>query len=46
LLYRASRGIPRLVARLLREALMLAHEQDKNFVDDAVMEAVLDEEDL
>ena len=46
LLFRASRGIPRQVARLLREALMLAHEQDKNFVDDVVMEAVLDEEDF
>jgi general secretion pathway protein A len=46
LLFRASRGIPRRVAHLVREALMLAHEQNKNFVDDAVMEAVLDEEEL
>jgi MSHA biogenesis protein MshM len=46
LLFRASRGIPRLVSRLTREALMLAHEQDKNFVDDAILESVLDEEQL
>ncbi|MHC4867263.1 MAG: ExeA family protein [Planctomycetota bacterium] len=46
LLFRASRGIPRRVSHLVREALMLAHEQDKNFVDDAVMEVVLDEEEL
>ena len=46
LLFRASNGIPRRVSRLLREALMLAHEQDKNFVDDTIVEAVLDEDDL
>lgn len=45
LLFRASHGIPRRVSRLLREALTLAHEQDKSFVDDIVLEAVLDEED-
>jgi type II secretory pathway predicted ATPase ExeA len=46
LLFRASRGIPRRVSYLVREALMMAQEQDKSFVDDAVMEAVLDQEDL
>ena len=46
LLFRASRGIPRRVSHLVREALMLAHEQDKNFVDDAVMEAILDDEEM
>lgn len=45
LLFRASHGIPRNLARLLREALMLAHEQDKSFVDDTMVEAVLDEEE-
>ena len=45
LLFRASHGIPRRVSRLLREALMLAHEQDKTFVDDTHVEAVLDEEE-
>lgn len=46
LLFRASRGVPRRVAYLLREALMLAHERDKSFVDDSILEAVLDEEEL
>lgn len=44
LLFRASHGIPRRLACLLREALMLAHEQDKSFVDDTIVEAVLDGE--
>lgn len=46
LLFRASRGVPRRAAWLLKEALMAAHDQDKNFVDDAILEAILDEEDL
>jgi type II secretory pathway predicted ATPase ExeA len=46
LLFRASRGLPRRVSHLVREALMLAHEQDKNFVDAAVLEAVLDQEEI
>ncbi|MFH0810264.1 MAG: AAA family ATPase [Pseudomonadota bacterium] len=46
LLFRASHGIPRRVSHLVREALLLAHEQDKNFVDDAILEAILDEEKL
>jgi type II secretory pathway predicted ATPase ExeA len=45
LLFRASRGVPRRVSYLLREALMLAHERDKGFVDDSILEAVLDEEE-
>ena len=45
LLFRASRGVPRRVALLLREALMLAHERDQGFVDDSILEAVLDEEE-
>ena len=45
LLFRASHGVPRRVAQLLREALMEAHERDKNFVDDTIVEAVLDEEE-
>ena len=46
LLFRASRGVPRRVAYLLREVLMLAHERDKSFVDDSIVEAVLDEEEI
>ena len=44
LLFRVSRGVPRRAAGLIREALMLAHEQQKAFVDDAIVEAVLDDE--
>jgi len=46
LLYRVSRGLPREAARLLRESLILAHEQDRSIVDDTVLERVLDEEKL
>lgn len=46
LLYRVSRGVPREAARLLREALILAHEQGRSMVDDTVLETVLDEEKL
>ena len=43
LLFRASRGVPRIAAKLLRAALRLAHEKDQHFVDDSVMEAAIDE---
>lgn len=46
MLFRVSRGVPRQAARLMREALIVAHEQNKNFIDDAVLETVLDEENL
>ncbi len=46
LLYRVSRGVPREAARLLRECLILAHEQDRSIVDDTLLETVLDEEKL
>ena len=45
-LFRTSRGVPRHAARLLRESLMLAHDQDKNFVDDAILESVLDDDEF
>jgi type II secretory pathway predicted ATPase ExeA len=44
LLFRVSRGMPREAFRLLREALILTHEQGRALVDDTVLEAVLDEE--
>lgn len=44
LLFRASGGQPRLLARLLQEALRLADERDKSFVDDTLVEAVLDDQ--
>lgn len=43
LLFRASRGVPRIAARLLRASLRHAHECDQSFVDENVLEAVLDE---
>jgi type II secretory pathway predicted ATPase ExeA len=43
LLFRASRGIPRMASKILRTALQLAHERDQNFIDDPVMEAAIDE---
>ncbi len=45
LLYRASGGLPRALARLLREALHLANERDKDFLDDTLVEAVLDDQE-
>ncbi len=44
LLFRASGGLPRTLARLVREALYLADERDQAFVADTLVEAVLDEQ--
>jgi MSHA biogenesis protein MshM len=43
LLFRASRGVVRIASRLLRAALRHAHERDMNFVDEHMLEAVIDE---
>ena len=45
LLFRASGGLPRTLARFLREALHLADEQDKSFIDDTIVEAVLEDQE-
>jgi len=45
LLFRASRGVPRRIAYLLREALYRCHEHNQNFLDDTTLEIVLDEEE-
>ena len=42
LLFRSSRGVPRVASRLLRAALREAHERNQNFVDDPTMEAAID----
>ena len=42
LLFRSSRGVPRLASKLLRAALREAHERNQNFVDDPTMEAAID----
>lgn len=44
LLFRVSRGVPREAFRLLREGLILAHQQGRSLLDDTVLETVLDEE--
>jgi MSHA biogenesis protein MshM len=43
LLFRASRGLPRVAAHLLRRALYEAHERNQNFIDDHVMEAAIEQ---
>ncbi len=43
LLLRASRGLPRIASKLLRASLCLAHERNQDFVDEHVVEAVLDD---
>ena len=44
LIYRASGGLPREVGKLVRKAMRRADERSQNFIDDVVMEAVLEEE--
>jgi type II secretory pathway predicted ATPase ExeA len=43
LLLRASRGLPRVASKLLRAALVRAHELDQSFVDEHLLEAAVDE---
>jgi type II secretory pathway predicted ATPase ExeA len=43
LCFRASRGVLRTAARILRTALAIAHDREQSFVDDHVMEAAVDE---
>ncbi|MFZ4487668.1 MAG: ExeA family protein [Candidatus Nanopelagicales bacterium] len=43
LLFRTSRGVPRIASKLLRAALRRAHDKDQSFVDEATMEQALDE---
>jgi type II secretory pathway predicted ATPase ExeA len=42
LLFRASRGVPRVASNLLRRALREAHERNQSFIDDNTMEAAID----
>ena len=42
MLFRASRGLPRLASKLLRTAFRTAHERDQNFIDEHAMEAAID----
>ena len=43
LLWRASQGVIRTTATLLRTSLALAHEREQTFVDDAVMVAAIED---
>ena len=43
LLFRASRGVPRVAAHLLRRALYEAHDRNQTFIDDHTMEAAIDQ---
>lgn len=43
LLFRSSRGTPRLAAQLLRRALDRAEERNQNFIDDHVMEFAIEQ---
>lgn len=42
-LWRASRGIPRVASKLLRVALTIAHERDQSFVDEHIVSAAIDD---
>ena len=42
LLFRASRGVPRVASNLLRRALCEAHERNQTFIDDHTMETAID----
>jgi len=42
-LMRTSRGVPRQAAKVLRAALRIAHERDQRFVDEHVLEAVIED---
>src|SRR5208337_2541985 len=42
LLFRASRGLPRVASNLLRRALREAHDRNQTFIDDHTMEAAID----
>jgi len=45
-LFRVSRGLPRLAHKLLRAALMLAHDRDQTFVDEQTVLDACDEIEL
>ena len=42
LLFRASRGVPRVASDILRRALCEAHERNQSFIDDHTMEIAID----
>lgn len=46
IMYRASRGVPRQAAQLLRASLMEAHRKEQSFIDEQIMHAACDELEL
>jgi len=42
MLFRATRGVPRVASKLLRSALREAHHRDQSFVDEHVLEAAIE----
>jgi hypothetical protein len=43
LLFRTSRGVPRVASKFLRAALRAAHDRDQSFVDEHVLDAAIEE---
>lgn len=43
ILFRTSRGLPRVASKILRASLRLAHEKNQSFVDEHTMEAAIAE---
>lgn len=43
LLFRTSRGVPRIASKILRAALRRAHDKDQSFIDETVLEYALDD---
>jgi MSHA biogenesis protein MshM len=46
LLFRASRGVPRVASKLLRAALRAAHDKEQSFVDEHVLDVAIEEMSL
>ncbi len=44
LIFRASRGVPRLIGKLAEEALLVAAERSKDLVDELILDQVLEQE--
>ena len=43
MLFRSSRGVLRLASRLVRASLRIAQERGQNFLDEAIVQAALEE---
>ena len=43
ILFRASRGLPRIASKILRAALRTAHEKNQSFVDEHTMQNAIEQ---